>query len=551
MTLSGKLIALLIATLPAMAAAQTAPSVYAAWSQIIGHTDIAIARSLAPPSVQLRFAIDTAQDCGKFRVWLPGSDHNSVKASGLVPASRPQILANVGVCSIALPGQWKNAQLYRDNGDPVRLVSKVNFGNEMSDLDDSGQWRPGHSDNAFVVVPGKAWIGRNSDLNIVTLGDTGCRGGSQFCDAGPNRNGSGPALQGRHHWPLENLSLAASTMSTGDPDNAPDLVIHVGDYRYFHESPTLPDSWVLWRKDFFPAAQPLMLAAPWVFARGNHEGCPPDADLKYGLGYFQFFGTDNENGVPLDCNNLAGKYMKPWYFDVLYKGAGGNNSAHRFVVLDANDYKRHHGVDEAQARTHYATAKKISDDGPVSSWWVWHSPAVQRIDYYKGTYGDSELQLALLDAAGLDKPFGTRFCGYQSGPPCRPAMFLLGHQHLYQDVTFDQNGTQMFPKGVIVGHGGVSIRDSNPAPRRHEYCLDKAFPLGSDQSPTVPGVVGTVAEHGMLYWTRSQSTLSDPIGWTAKYTWSGDMAWNNGTLTSTSVPGAPPGASPEPCNPVN
>jgi len=103
----------------------------------------------------------------------------------------------------------------------------------------------------------------------------------------------------------------------------PDVVIHVGDYNYIgtpsdipfaegksprwvydagdHSPPgatcreagpytsqnaagsLLPDHWGHWRQDFFEPARPLLAAAPWVFARGNHELCS-----RAGPGWFYF-----------------------------------------------------------------------------------------------------------------------------------------------------------------------------------------------------------------------------------------------------------------------
>ena len=34
-----------------------------------------------------------------------------------------------------------------------------------------------------------------------------------------------------------------------------------------------PDTWAAWQADFFEPAATLLQAAPWVFARGNHELC--------------------------------------------------------------------------------------------------------------------------------------------------------------------------------------------------------------------------------------------------------------------------------------
>lgn len=83
-----------------------------------------------------------------------------------------------------------------------------------------------------------------------------------------------------------------------------------------------------------------MLAAPWAMTRGSHEGYE-NASLAFGVGYFQFFGQSDK----IDCSNLvdnapAGEtpiYRVPWYFDVI-PNTGAPEDAHRFVMIDANDY---------------------------------------------------------------------------------------------------------------------------------------------------------------------------------------------------------------------
>jgi hypothetical protein len=106
---------------------------------------------------------------------------------------------------------------------------------------------------------------------IIILGDTGCRlKGALVQDCNDPRR-----------WPF---SLVASRAAAKHPD----LIIHVGDY-YYRESPCPAnaagcagsphgDSWAAWDADFFTPVSPLLLAAPWIFVRGNHEQCGRGAD---------------------------------------------------------------------------------------------------------------------------------------------------------------------------------------------------------------------------------------------------------------------------------
>lgn len=86
---------------------------------------------------------------------------------------------------------------------------------------------------------------------IAILGDTGCKPPGQSC--------TDPQA-----WPLAQVATAAAAPAEGPPD----LVIHVGDYRYRGV-----DRWEDWRDDVFRPTAKLLRAAPWVMARGNHENC--------------------------------------------------------------------------------------------------------------------------------------------------------------------------------------------------------------------------------------------------------------------------------------
>ena len=101
---------------------------------------------------------------------------------------------------------------------------------------------------------------------LVVFGDTGCRlkgDKVQACDDAAA-------------WPFAAVARLAAA-------HHPDLVIHVGDY-YYRESACPAgqagcagspwgDNWATWDADFFSPAAPLLSAAPWVMARGNHEDC--------------------------------------------------------------------------------------------------------------------------------------------------------------------------------------------------------------------------------------------------------------------------------------
>lgn len=111
---------------------------------------------------------------------------------------------------------------------------------------------------------------------LVIFGDTGCRIVPRLTqDCNDPVNG----------WPFARVAALAAARH-------PDLVVHVGDY-YYRETPCpqgdpvcagspYGDRWPTWKAELFDPARPLLTAAPWVFARGNHESC-----VRGGAGWFR------------------------------------------------------------------------------------------------------------------------------------------------------------------------------------------------------------------------------------------------------------------------
>lgn len=453
--------------LGAAADAADSPTAYAAWSQIVGEIDPAKGAGLNLPTVELRFVTRAGEDCGNYTATTGGAQ------TGAVATPRTGAWTDVTVCTIAMQPAWDAATLekYNDGRDPaegsvpVVLDSKINRGSYVntstnvffrdSGLTTPSLWVPGVSDGKTVTVAGAASIGQRDKLTLVTVGDTGCRGkqpghGQQDCETSA----------GGDAWPFAELAVQAAI-------DRPDLVIHVGDYRYFFEHDSRTTQWIYWQKDFFPAAQPLLLAAPWVFTRGNHESCIANS-LPFGQGYFQLFGTAaGESCEAIAQGSTKGspnQYMKPWYFDVLATGQDAT-LAHRFVILDANDFGA--GITKDEARHNFETAHQVSKGGPASSWWAMHTPSVQVI-YFKGKEHDGKKDLR--DALGKATDFA--MCGTADAPaPCRPSQFLLGHVHLQHSVTFPsslQSGgfgagsyPWVFPRSFITGHSGTQIVNSS------------------------------------------------------------------------------------------
>jgi hypothetical protein len=124
--------------------------------------------------------------------------------------------------------------------------------------------RPG---DARLVIGGLALRAPSRRPNrLVILGDSGCRMKGETFQRCNDPGG----------WPFARIAALAAARK-------PDLVIHVGDY-YYRETPCPAgnagcagsphgDIWASWKAELFDPAAPLLAAAPWVFARGNHEDC--------------------------------------------------------------------------------------------------------------------------------------------------------------------------------------------------------------------------------------------------------------------------------------
>ncbi|MFT5064918.1 MAG: hypothetical protein ACJAXK_000790 [Yoonia sp.] len=123
------------------------------------------------------------------------------------------------------------AQLFDTNGQPVTLVSMKNLHNTSLDAQ---HWVPGLSNGADVIVAGPDWIGRDAGFRLLTLGDTGCRGGKPRDRSFQNCTG----WETYDDWPFEQISSVGAII-------APNLVMHVGDFRYFQENSLRTDTWQL------------------------------------------------------------------------------------------------------------------------------------------------------------------------------------------------------------------------------------------------------------------------------------------------------------------
>lgn len=264
---------------------------------------------------------------------------------------------------------------------------------------------------------------------IVVIGDTGCRlKGAQVQDC------NDPKL-----WPF-------STMTRNAAAKRPDLVIHVGDY-YYRETPCPEgrtgcggspsgDRWESWRADFFDPASSLLAAAPWIFARGNHEQCGRGSN-----GWFRFLDA---GAAPLACPATAAPFAV-------------NLDRLKIEVIDSAD------VNEKQLSSDrlalYQSQISAIPDGSASgkrseaTWVVTHKPlwGYELTRAGRAFLDQSPLMAAAANA--MDKPKSAQMPDVD--------VLLAGHIHLFAALDFSQGGASLRPAQLITGGSGTSLDASD------------------------------------------------------------------------------------------
>ena len=266
---------------------------------------------------------------------------------------------------------------------------------------------------------------------MVVFADSGCRI-------------KGPLVQACNDpaaWPFAEVARRAAARH-------PDLVIHIGDY-YYRES-ACPigdlrcagspsgDRWDAWAADFFDPAAPLLLAAPWVFVRGNHESC-----ARGGVGWFRLLDAAPAAKA---CPAEASAWTVP---------IGGLN----LYVLDSADT-----VDESAPPARVAAfAGQLTALGSALArqpgWIVVHRPVwglapVVRI----GPLGPVSVPLNATQQAAV-----------KGRDLSAVSLVLSGHVHHFS--SFDFGGAR--PAQLVVGTGGdIGLPADTPRITRDEVLID-------------------------------------------------------------------------------
>jgi hypothetical protein len=324
--------------------------------------------------------------------------------------------------------------------------------------------------------------------SAAVLGDTGCRlahGTAQVCALNLNIGNPGCRIdQGRFQnctdkWPFWNLARNIAEMK-------PQVVLHVGDFIY-RESPKVNphgDNWPTWQADFFGPAAPLLAAAPWIAARGNHEICS-----RAGNGFMLFLDpTLAQNQQPPSCVRL-----NP-HFQV-------NVGSQAIFVVDSSNASDSCGT-SCDSRPYERQFKAIAASGASGAWLLTHRPAYGFLPSLSPI--NNTLQGALKDWTGKLPP--------------NFALAISGHVHLWEALSFaDQRAPQF-----VIGNGGTE--------------LDPAIQGSLDGAP----IGGTSISSGKSVRTFGFTMLtpaSSSSGWTATAYGMDGTTWSCGvTATAVSCP---------------
>jgi hypothetical protein len=270
-----------------------------------------------------------------------------------------------------------------------------------------------------AVVPGLPSV-TTAPQRILILGDTGCR----------LKDETVQSCNDPTQWPFPSVAAAAARLK-------PDLVIDVGDYLY-RETPCPPankgctgspygDNWPAWKADFLNPAAPLLAAAPWIFARGNHEEC-----VRAGSGYLRLLG-------PLPYAADCVKHLAP------YRVPLGDFSLMVMDDADASDTN----VDPAHVPVYQAELAAGNQPSPLPVWLVMHRPIWAAVTGPLGIpVGGNAQIIAAAEKAMLAKPV---------------TLMLSGHIHTFEALNYSHGGVAGTPPPQIVaGNGGTNL-DVTPA----------------------------------------------------------------------------------------
>jgi hypothetical protein len=213
-----------------------------------------------------------------------------------------------------------------------------------------------------------------------------------------------------------------------------------------------------------------------VLARGNHELCG-----RAGFGWFRYL---DPHSPPPTCaaNPVVNPTVTMPY--PLYLG-----DALRLLVLDSSDACGQ--LTERDPVPEYRPifarlAEQAASGSAAQTWLVSHRPMW-------GILRSTPAGSVVLDYT-MQQASGNRL-------PAPISLVLSGHEHLFQSLTFQDEG---FPPALLIGTGGAELDDPTQVPQRVQN-----LPVGPG-GPTIATAI-TVHDHGYLLIERTDT------GWTATF----------------------------------
>lgn len=332
-----------------------------------------------------RFASMTAKSCPAIRI-----NGRSVKMPLRTPTGKFKAL----VCEIALPTSTRTASIHGKNLPLPAFAQKKN-------------------------------------PTIVVIGDTGCR----------IKQGGEDVAQGVGKWNIQNCDSPADWPFQEVANNAaltkPDLVIHVGDYLYREKAclgvtgcPGGPagDNLETWEADFFIPGRKLLMAAPWVFVRGNHEDCG-----RAGDGWFTLLDPRGMDA----CKAYTEPYLVRTNLGISLAVLDTNPAMD--APCAANNAKCDKAFDE-QVETYTKAFETISSWKLEHGWMVTHRPVW-------AVKSDKATGLGVLNAV--------EEAAWNKHAPEGIDLLLAGHTHVFEAIGFDPQTRR--PTQLVVGNSGTQL----------------------------------------------------------------------------------------------
>lgn len=295
----------------------------------------------------------------------------------------------------------------------------------------------------------------NDPGRIIVLGDTGCR---NMLD----RETQEIVACASKEWPFKIISNKAA----GEELN---LVLHVGDYMYVDI-----DSWSAWQTAFFKPAKQLLMAAPWVMVRGNHEGCGNFGQTPHG--FFLFFGLGDVETCKKN-DDLRDSYALDLPKNHLLIVAD-SSKAFEPNVQKALDPTSENNGNLGSIGDMVAGLGRLASAKRETIWLTTHVPvfALEHCEVKKGDIagnmkdGATKCIKSTTDLFKADSPESSAhmFAAWQNASVEGIDAIISGDRHVFQIVQSTGN-----PLQITVGTGGVNL-DLAPLTKKENFnCLSK------------------------------------------------------------------------------